>query len=41
VWIQVFPMNRRAHAVGPGIEVRENPVSRRREKELEAMSSME
>lgn len=37
---QVFPVSRRSHSVGPGIEVREDPLEKRR-RELDGITSLE
>lgn len=39
-FLQIFPDHR--HSIGPGVEIRDDPVERRRrEEELEVMTSME
>ncbi|KAH8656668.1 mitochondrial import protein-like protein 1 [Tricladium varicosporioides] len=39
---KIFPVGRRAHAVGPGIEVRDDPLERRRrEGQLDDLTSLE
>jgi len=40
--LQVFPSSRSSHSIGPGIEVREDPLERRRrEQDLNDMTSLE
>lgn len=40
---QVFPLSRSSHPIGPGIEVRDDPMERRRRGggDLDDMTSME
>ncbi|KIN01573.1 hypothetical protein OIDMADRAFT_18559 [Oidiodendron maius Zn] len=38
---KVFPVSRRSHSIGPGIEIREDPLERRRKEQLDGMTSLE
>ncbi len=40
---QIFPLNRNSHPVGPGVEMKEDPIERKRRdgEELDAYTALE